>query len=315
MKKPGKRWIVLLISLFAAPFVLYFWFPGTAFHILLKIERGLAGYDQYGIDVDGVHFEYLAGGRGETLVLLHGFGGNKDHWTRIGRHLTPHFSVIAPDLPGFGESTSTPDADYTPPVQIDRLHAFIRGMDIKAFHLGGNSMGGNLAGAYAARYPDSVKSLFLLAPGGVSSAQPSEMHRIRTSGRPNPLIAKNVEEYERLMDFVFVKRPFIPRAIKKYLVREAVAHQHINRWIYEQLDKSRKAQNLEMLLKGSDIPTLIVWGREDRVLHVSGADMLKTVLPRAETVVFDQVGHLPMVEKPEATADAYIRFLEKKTPP
>ena len=90
----------------------YFLFPGTVFNLLLKAERSVAGLKQHRIDVKGQHFAYLEGGTGDVVVLLHGFGANKDNWTRMARYLTPHFRVIAPDLTGFGESSPDPGDDY-----------------------------------------------------------------------------------------------------------------------------------------------------------------------------------------------------------
>jgi len=292
----------------------YFLFPGAMFDLLRKAERSAGCLAQSSIHVKGLQFEYLEGGKGDVLVLLHGFGANKDNWTRIGKYLTPHFRVIAPDLPGFGESSSDPDADYTIRAQVERVKAFVMALGIKSFHLGGNSMGGNIAGAYASYYPEEVKSLLLLAPGGVASSEPSEMYRRLRDGKPNPLVAENIEDYERLLDFVFVKRPFIPGPIKKLLIQEAIEHKPLNRKIFKQLSRSRKVKSLEALLKGLSVPTLIIWGSHDRVLHVSGAKILDAVMPNAKAVVMDAVGHLPMIEKPKETAELYLSFLDKREP-
>jgi pimeloyl-ACP methyl ester carboxylesterase len=302
--------VVILVVLAGA----YFLFPEATFDILRSIERRAGGLAQHGIDVKGVHMEYLEGGKGEPLVLLHGFGANKDNWTRMARHLTAHFRIIAPDLPGFGESSADPDADYTISVQVDRVKAFVRALGIQSLYLGGNSMGGNIAGVYAARYPGELKSLLLIAPGGVASSEPSEMFQLLKDGMPNPLVAGSPEDYEHLLDFVFVKRPFIPRAIEKYLIREAMEHQPLNSKIFKQLLTSRDVPPLEQLLNGVPIPTLIVWGTGDRVLHVSGAKILKRAMPKAEVAVMNGVGHLPMIEKPKETAKLYLDFLQKREP-
>jgi len=287
----------------------YFLFPGTVYHVLLKVERGIGGLEQRHLEVNGIPIEYLEGGQGDTLVLLHGFGANKDNWTRIGKHLTPHFRVIAPDLPGFGESGKNPDGDYSIAAQARFVKAFAQALGIKSFHIGGNSMGGNIAGAYASSHPQSLKSLLLIAPGGVASAKLSEMHQMLKAGKPNPLVARNVADYERLLDFVFVERPFIPLPIKKFLIQEAIAHQTLNDKIFEQILKSRDLTPLEALLKGSPVKTLVVWGAQDRVLHVSGAKVIGSVMPKARVEVMDAVGHLPMIENPEKTAGLYMRFL------
>jgi abhydrolase domain-containing protein 6 len=311
MNRKTKLGILIIpLVLLSAFVIIYLAFPGVTFSLLLKVERGLAGFEQHSVVSEGLTIEYLEGGQGPVLLLLHGFGANKDNWTRIGRHLTPHFRVIAPDLPGFGESTHTSDIDYRYPAQVQRLKAFVSALDIKSFHIGGNSMGGNIAGRYTAMCPADVISLWLIAPGGVASAEPSEMARMLNAGEKNPLIAQDVKGYEQLLDFVFVKRPFIPRAIKQYLVAEAVTNRPLNQKIFEQIQSDNNGVSLEKLVQGLQTPTLILWGDRDRVLHVSGAKILESVIPDARVVILEGVGHVPMVEKPKPSADAFIYFQE-----
>jgi len=69
---------------------------------------------------------------------------------------------------------------------------------------------------------------------------------------------------------------------------------------------------LETLLKELPVQTLILWGDHDRVLHVSGADILNSIMPKASTVIMENVGHVPMLEKPEALAHFYLNFLGKQ---
>ena len=97
------------------------------------------------------------------------------------------------------------------------------------------------------------------------------------------------------MDFVFVKRLFIPRAIKKHFIQEAIEHQPLNSKIFKQLLSSRDVPPLKVLLEGVSVPTLIVWGTHDRVLHVSGAKILEAVMPEAKAEVMDAAGRLPMI--------------------
>jgi pimeloyl-ACP methyl ester carboxylesterase len=69
---------------------------------------------------------------------------------------------------------------------------------------------------------------------------------------------------------------------------------------------------LESTLSGSVVPTLIVWGANDRVLYVSGAKILESVMPKAQVAIMEGVGHLPMIEKPRETAEIYMSFLRLK---
>jgi len=304
--------LVSVLAIFLAAVGVYYVFPDAAFKLLLKAERSRAGLQQHRLEVEGLHIEYLEGGQGDVLLLLHGFGANKDNWTRISKHLTPHFNVVAPDLPGFGESSRPSGLDYSIAAQADRVHAFVRRLGLSRFHLGGSSMGGYIAGVYAAQHPENVISLWLVAPGGVVSAEPSEMHRQLSAGNSNPLVVESVEEYRRLIDFIFVQRPFIPGPMLKVLAKDAIKNRPLNQKIWMQILETSKKTGLEDALNGSMVPALVLWGDSDRALHVSGAKILDSVMPNAQVAIMEDVGHLPMVEKPKETADIYLRFLGKK---
>ncbi len=306
--------IAIPFVVIACAAIAYFSFPGAVFKILSNMERGLAGLEQRHIDVDAWHIAYLDGGQGEALVLLHGFGANKDNWTRVAKHLTPYFRVISPDLPGFGESSRPMNAQYTIDAQVERLDQFVSALKIERFHLGGNSMGGAIAGAYAVKYGHKVNSLWLIAPGGIGSAQPSELARNLAAGHRNLLIVETPADYDQLLDFVFVQQPFIPGTIKKYFIKEAIHHRPLNQIIFKQIRNSWELEPLEVLMKNLSTQTLILWGDRDRVLHVSGANILAAVMPQSKTVIMEQVGHVPMLEKPAASAQVLLDFLGKQTP-
>ncbi len=309
MKKVKIFLAIFLITLLVVV-AFYDIFPGASFKFLLKAERRIAGLKQNNITIEGFNMEYLEGGQGDVILFLHGFGANKDNWTRFSKYLTPHFRVIAPDLAGFGESTRDAAASYTISVQAARIHAFANALRLKTYHLGGNSMGGNIAGVYAALYPKKVISLCLIAPGGVVSAQPSEMYQRLDAGKPNPLVVEKPEEYDALLDFVFTKRPFIPGTIKNYLTEEAIRNRPLNNVIFEHIQKFKKTSSLENLLNGFTVPTLIIWGKQDRVLHFSGAKILGSAMPYAQVEVIEDMGHLPMIERPKEMAEIYLRFLK-----
>jgi len=126
-------------------------------------------------------------------------------------------------------------AQYTVQAQAVRLDQFVTALGIEKFHLGGNSMGGAIAGTYAARHGHKVSSLWLIAPGGVASAQPSELAKHLEAGHKNILIVETPADYDRLLDFVFVQKPPIPGAIKRYFVKEAIHHRPLNQKIFEQI--------------------------------------------------------------------------------
>lgn len=311
-----RHWLLCFaLVLAASAAVAWFLLPGFSYGLLSTVERLRSGLYVMETEVEGAPIAYLEGGDGEVVVLLHGFAANKDHWTRISRYLTPHVRVIAPDLPGFGESGLVDGGDYSVEAQAVRLREFARALGLTRFHLGGSSTGGNIAGAYAALYPETVKTLWLVAPLGVAGAEASDVERMVAAGEPPPLIIARPEEFGRVLDLVFEKRPWIPDPMRRYLARQSAARFHHYNWVYSQIrtlapdGRPLPATPLQPLLAGSGIPTLILWGDRDRVLHVSGAERLAEVMEDARVEIMPGVGHLPMLEAPEATARLYLSFI------
>jgi len=97
----------------------------------------------------------------------------------------------------------------------------------------------------------------------------------------------------------------------KKLAKDAIRNRPLNQNIFKQIHEISNSTGLEGTLKGSLVPTLIVWGDNDRVLHVSGAKILESVMPKAQVAIMEGVGHLPMIEKPKETAEIYMSFLGK----
>ena len=141
-------WLVLALGVV---FALLAIFARDATRIAFSLERKRCGLRLKSTAVDGETWHYLEGGAADApvLLLLHGFGGDKDHWTRFSRALVRDYRVIAPDLPGFGDSARHAGWDYSLNAQRDRLNEFIAALKLGPLHLGGNSMGGHLAVIYA----------------------------------------------------------------------------------------------------------------------------------------------------------------------
>jgi len=307
----AKAWLLALgfaagLALVAFGAALYFYLsPEHAVRRALDFERALAGLARKEQTLPGgLRYAYLEGGKGEPLMLLHGFGANKDNFVRAAKYLTPHYRVIIPDHIGFGESAKPDKADYAPRAQAERLHALARSLGIAKLHLGGNSMGGHIALTYAALYPKEVASLWLLAPAGVWSAPPSEMRkRIQTTGR-NPMIVRNEDEFAELVAGVTAVPLPIPRRFLNVMAQERIRNQALEQRIFKQLAED----SVEQRVRGLATPALIVWGAQDRVLHPGSAGILHMLLTRSEVVLLQGVGHVPMLEQPEKSALDYLQF-------
>lgn len=288
--------------------------PADTARFLVDLKRGLGGLERHEITLSsGLKYVYLESGKdnADTLVLLHGFGADKDNFTESAPYLKDNFHLIVPDHIGFGESSKPEDADYSPTAQARRLHELFTRLDLKRrIHIGGSSMGGHIAMTYASMYPAEVKSLWLLDPGGVWSSPESEMARIIRETGVNPLTAKTEEEFRNVFDLVMSQPPFVPGFVKDQMAQKRIANFDLEQKIFTQL----KADNVEERVTGLATPTLLVWGTEDRVLHIGATDILEKLMPNVKTIKMEGIGHLPQLEAPKQTAEDLKAFIATLDP-
>jgi len=272
------------------------------------MERSRAGLVRKEIALaDGTRIVYLEGGSGAPLVLVHGFGADKDNFTRVARYLTPHYRVIVPDLVGFGESSHRTDVDYHYAAQAQRVHDFTQALGLARFDVGGNSMGGGIAMSLAAQHPQEVASLWLIDCAGIAAAPPSELAKIITTTDANPLIITKESDFPAFIHFVMSDPPYIPGSVMNTLARERMANQPLERQVFLQI----ATDSVDAAVKGLTTPTLIVWGDEDRALSVGTVPVLTALMTNARAIVMPHVGHAPMIERPQQSADDYLRFREE----
>jgi pimeloyl-ACP methyl ester carboxylesterase len=296
--------VVLAVIVFTVVGFVYI-VPENAGRLLVNMQRAQAGLDRKEIQLAGnLHYVYLEGGKGEPLMLLHGFGADKDNFTPVAAYLTTRYRVIIPDHIGFGESSHPVDADYSPPEQARRLRAFAHALGVTSFHMGGSSMGGHIAMTYAALYPEEVKSLWLLDPAGVWSAPKSDaLTTMETTGQ-NPLLIRKEEDLVTLFQLAMSSPPYIPRPILNMLARQRIKNYELEQRIFKEM----VTDSVEQRITGLPTPALIVWGSEDRLLNVETSKILNKLMPRSQVIVMQNIGHLPMIENPKQSAQDYLRF-------
>lgn len=251
----------------------------------------------------------------ETIILVHGFSANKDNWILFTKALNKKYHVIAVDLAGHGDSDQLLTTDYGLIKQAERLDAFLTGLGINSFHIAGNSMGGAISAIYSLNHPEKVRSLTLIDAAGVDGDTTSEYYKSLAEGE-NPLIATDEESFEYRMSITMSQPPLLPWPLRPALLRKTLAREDINKKIFsdmvatkEQLGLNKFKQKIELSMAKNPLPTMIMWGQEDRILDVSAAEAFKKLIPHATVHIFADVGHLPMVEIPDESAEVYQQFL------
>lgn len=276
----------------------------------LKSERDRAGLAYKSVEVDSMNIVYLesnSNASAETMVLIHGFGANKDNWVRMAAQFEDEYHVVIIDLPGHGDSSKDLQRHYSYNDQVDYLHDILSKLNIKRFHLAGNSMGGAISTLYTAAYPEQVATLTLFDPAGVFQFE-SELAQYLAKNE-NPLIVKNSQDFTRLMDFALEEKPFIPWPVTDILAEKAMANQQINAKVWEDI-RTLDPQMFLGVLPKITTPTLIIWGIEDKVINYKNAEIFKQNIPNAKLELLEHIGHAPMIEVPETSANLMRTFIK-----
>ena len=282
--------------------------PVRATRFALALERRRLGLAVRVGQVPGFVLPYLEGGSGEVLVLIHGFGGDKDNFARVAGHLTARFRVILPDLSGFGDATRDPAARYRIADQVERLHGLLQSLGVTRFRLGGNSMGGFIATQYAATYPDAVIGLWLIDPAGTAAAYDTEMMRTTLDTGDSPLLLRTVADGDALIHATMARPPYLPGFVRKTLALRGAADYALHTRIMAEL--RTHSPLLETQFTSLATPALIVWGTEDKVLNPSASVAMQRLLPNSRVIMMPGLGHVPMLEDPAWCARDYLACVD-----
>jgi len=302
-----KFWTTTLIVLLVF-WVLWRIYPEPLARLFMMLERARGQMRRRHRDIGQVRWHYLESGHGEPLVLLHGFNANAHHFCRVSRLLNGHFRVLAPDLPGFGETATGEASSFRVEDLATQVLDWLDALGVRHFYLGGSSMGGYIAVAMARLAPERVRALWLMAPGGLREVKLSAVMEEVAEERHNPLIVRDLRDFQRLTDYCFVHPPWIPMPLQRFLAERGGRRAVLAQRIFDALrDDSRP---LEELADQLPTPALVVWGQADQVLNAHGAVVLKERLVNGQVLVLPSIGHLPMIEAPALTAEAWLAFTE-----
>jgi pimeloyl-ACP methyl ester carboxylesterase len=256
------------------------------------------------VDVDGYSIAYRQAGEGATVVvLLHGFLCDSRCWRRQLGELSDRFRVLAWDAPGAGSSSDPPET-FTTADYARCLAGFLDAVGIMRAHVVGLSWGGILAQELYRLYPDHVRSLVLADTyAGWKGSLPEPVCRERLEaclrdsvGPPSTLVAK-------LLPGMFT-------AGASEDVREELAAiiRDFHPVGFRVMSRSSAEMDSRELLPTIDVPTLVLWGDDDRRSPMAVAEQLRSAIPRAELAVIAGAGHVSNMEQPEAFSAHVRRF-------
>jgi 4,5:9,10-diseco-3-hydroxy-5,9,17-trioxoandrosta-1(10),2-diene-4-oate hydrolase len=247
---------------------------------------------------------HTAAGAGPPVLLLHGGGPGAAAWSNFGRNLialSGSFRVIAADMPGFGRSSKLTEHPQYFKHASDAIAGLLDELGIEQVDLVGNSLGGGVSVRFALSYPERARRLVLMAPGGlglnVFAPDPTEgVTKLGKFGAPPGPTREKLKDFLRTL--VFDRRMITDELVEE---RFAVASAPESLAAMGALGMSfssdpeggmlwREAHRLTQ-------PTLLIWGREDRVNPLDGALVPLKLLPNGQLHVFSRCGHWAQVEK------------------
>ncbi len=261
----------------------------------------------------GIRLHYKDEGKGQVLVLVHGYGDNLWTWDGWAGALKNRYRIIRVDLPGHGLTQAPVGTQIDVAADADLIAALATKLALPKFVVAGNSLGGAVAWEVAVRHPDKLRGLILVDAAGLPSDKPAQ----------KPPFIFQLLQYEFARDILKTidNKPLIVSSLKGEVGNPAVITPLIvNRWA----DLQRAPGHRDILLgtfvlgKGSSgaaiakitVPTLVLWGEIDPVLDLSVGKKFAATIPGAHLVVYPHVGHLPQIEIPKASAQDVGKFLD-----
>ncbi len=300
---------VFLLLLFAVPLGLACWLY-TPDRSAAWLAARYVKPDDHFIDVLGARLRVRISGPASApvVILLHGFGSSLETWEPWASVLDKQYRVIRFDLPGFGLTGPDPSADYTDPRTLLILAALMDRLGVRKADLIGNSLGGKIAWNFAAAYPGRVNRLVLISPDGFASPG---------------------FEYGVKPKLPFIMR-ILPYCLPRFMLRMNLAIAYadpkklsdatLTRYQDMMLAPGNREAILartqqvfleppEPMLAKISVPTLILWGEEDRMIPFSNSTDYLRDIPHAQRVALPGLGHVPFEENPAASLPPVLAFL------
>jgi pyruvate dehydrogenase E2 component (dihydrolipoamide acetyltransferase) len=266
-------------------------------------EEEVGGPEPETVEIGGKNIQYLKLGEGEgvPLVLLHGFGGDINIWVFNQEALAEGGrTVYAVDLPGHGGSTKdVGEGDLASLVRV--VEGFMGEMGVEKAHLFGHSMGGAVAASLAIQHPEKVQSLSLIASAGLGE----EINGDYIEGF---IAANRRKEMKNALGLLFAT----PDLVNRQLVNDVIRFKRLDgvdealRKLADNLFPNGKQADVPDL-SGVEVPMLVVWGREDKIVPVAHSENAPT---NARVEVLDDTGHMPQMEAAGQTNRLIGEFLD-----
>jgi pimeloyl-ACP methyl ester carboxylesterase len=264
----------------------------------------------------GVKMQYLVAGSGPTVILLHGYAETSRMWRPLIPRLATKFTVIAPDLPGIGDS-DVPPSGLDMKSAATRIHRLVQALGVEKARVVGHDIGLMVAYAYAAQFPSEVEKLVLMdaflpgVPGWEAIYNNPHLWHFRFNGAtPEALVKGRERTYFEYYwnEFAADRKHSIPEADRKaYTKAYARSGRMRAAWQYFVVLPQMANEFAELARNKLTFPLLSIGGEKANGIPL--AEQAKLIGTDVSTVVVKNCGHWMMEERPQETMDALIKFL------
>jgi pimeloyl-ACP methyl ester carboxylesterase len=266
---------------------------------------------------------YRCAGSGPVLVLVHGITSSSATWARVMPYLARHFTVIAPDLVGHGESDK-PRGDYSLGAHANNIRDLLLALGHGRASVVGHSLGGGIAMQFAYQFPERCERLALVDSGGLGREVNILLRAATLPGAELvlPLLAATrLLDAGRLAGGVLGRLGLQARTDIEEIARghatlsdaEArAAFVHTLRAVVEPGGQRVDASN--RLYLSEHVPFLLVWGEHDSVIPLAHGRATHERMPASRLEVFHDSGHFPQLDEPQRFVDVLIDFIESTEP-
>lgn len=269
------------------------------------------------LDLHGERLAYVDEGSGEVLLLLHGMAGSSQTWRSVIGPLSRRYRVVAPDLPGHGESTK-PRSDYSLGAFAVLLRDLLDELAVTRATVVGHSLGGGVAMQFLYQHPDYSERLILIGSGGLGPDVGLTLRLLSAPGAEliMPIIAprKVLNAGERVWSWLRgagIESPRGEEIWRSYSTfADAPTRQAFLRTLRSVVDyRGQAVSALNRLNTKTELPIMAIWGDRDAIIPVEHAYAAQRARPDIRLEVLTDVGHFPQVERPAEVIELIEDFL------
>ena len=261
------------------------------------------------ITIENQDLHFRDEGSGFPLVLIHGTSSSLHTWDVWTEKLKDEFRVIRMDIPAFGLTGPNENHDYSLSAYVDFVDRFLNALHIDSCHIAGNSLGGGIAWAYALKHPEKTGKLILIDPIGYATNKPPTLgFRLAATPVVKELIRYITPRfmYEQSLREVYADTSKITESLIDRYYELSLAPGNRDAFIARM---NAPVENVAWNISQIKQPVLLMWGEKDQWIPASHVDSFRAAIPHLSSIVYENVGHIPMEEIPEQTAADAKRFL------